>query len=137
LLVRLAGGGPEWQALGGVLAMVGHIWPVTLKFRGGRGVATGIGVLLTLDPVAGVVAALAFILIVVVSRYVSLGSILAGVPGIIVLYLRGASTAELLVVAAGIALIIWRHAPNIARLRAGTENRFSPRRSAPARATRP
>jgi acyl phosphate:glycerol-3-phosphate acyltransferase len=132
LLVRLAGGGPEWQALGGVMAMVGHIWPFTLNFRGGRGVATGIGVLLMLDPVAGIVSVLAFVLVVAVSRYVSLGSMTAGIPAIVALYLRGASMPELIIVLLGVALIIWRHAPNIARLRAGTESRFSPRRSAPA-----
>jgi glycerol-3-phosphate acyltransferase PlsY len=125
LVVRLAGGGPEWQALGGILAMLGHIFPFTLGFRGGRGVATGIGVLLMLDPVAGLVAGLCFVLIVALSRYVSLGSILSGIPGMIALALRGASWLELVIVAVGVALIIWRHAPNIARLRAGTESRFS------------
>jgi len=132
LIVRLVGGAPEWQALGGILAMAGHIWPFTLNFRGGRGVATGIGVLFTLDPLAGVVAVLSFLLVVLTTRYVSLGSITAGIPALVTLYLRGASLTELVVVAVGVALIIWRHAPNIARLRAGTESRFSPRRSAPA-----
>jgi glycerol-3-phosphate acyltransferase PlsY len=132
LLLRVAGGGAEWQALGGVMAMVGHIFPCTLNFRGGRGVATGVGVLFMLDPLAGIVAVVAFVLVVALSRYVSLGSITAGIPAVVVLYLRGASPAELAIVAVGVALIIWRHAPNIARLRAGTESRFSPRRSAPA-----
>lgn len=125
LLVRLVGGGPEWQALGGVAAMAGHIFPFTLGFRGGRGVATGIGVLLALDPLAGAVAALAFVLIVALSRYVSLGSILAGVPAILTLILRGAPPFEVLVCCVGVAAIIWRHASNISRLRSGTESRFS------------
>jgi glycerol-3-phosphate acyltransferase PlsY len=125
LVVRLAGGGPEWQALGGIVAMLGHVFPFTLGFRGGRGVATGIGVLAALDPLAALAAALTFILTVALSRYVSLGSILAGIPSVLVLALRGASPLELVIVCVGVALIIWRHGPNIARLRNGTENRFS------------
>ena len=125
LLLRLVGGGPEWQALGGVAAMAGHIWPFTLGFHGGRGVATGIGVLAALDPLAALVATLTFVLVVATSRFVSLGSITAGIPAIIVLVLRGASLGELAVVSVGVAAIIWRHGPNIQRLRAGTESRFS------------
>ena len=134
LLLRVVGAGPEWQALGGIAAMAGHIWPFTLGFRGGRGVATGIGVLLALDPLAGITSALAFILIVAVSRYVSLGSILAGAPGVIVLVLRGAGWPELAVVCVGVGLIVWRHAPNISRLRSGTESRLSlrPKAAPPA-----
>ena len=125
LLLRLVGGGPEWQALGGIAAMAGHIWPFTLGFHGGRGVATGIGVLAALDPLAALVATLTFVLVVATSRFVSLGSITAGIPAIIVLVLRGASLGELAVVSVGVAAIIWRHGPNIQRLRAGTESRFS------------
>src|SRR5207245_786692 len=97
LLLRLVGGGPEWQALGGIAAMAGHIWPFTLGFHGGRGVATGIGVLAALDPLAALVSALVFVLVVATSRFVSLGSITAGIPAVIVLVLRGASPGELAV----------------------------------------
>jgi glycerol-3-phosphate acyltransferase PlsY len=124
-LLRVLGGSPEWQALGGVAAMAGHIWPWTLGFRGGRGVATGFGVMLALDPLAGAVGALTFVLVVALSRYVSLGSIVSGIPAAAVLLLRGGSLVELLIVSCGVAVIIWRHRPNIERLLAGTESRFS------------
>jgi glycerol-3-phosphate acyltransferase PlsY len=125
LLLRFLGGSPEWQALGGIAAMTGHVRPFMLGFRGGRGVATGIGVLLALDPLAGVVATLTFILVVVTTRYVSLGSITAGIPALVVVWLRGASWLELAILAVGVAVIIGRHTPNIGRLRNGTESRFS------------
>ena len=131
LLVRWAAGGPEWQALGGLLSMAGHMWPVWLRFQGGRGVATGIGVLLALDPLAAAVAALVFVAVVAVSRYVSLGSISAALPGVVVLGLRGASWPELAITGVCAATIIWRHRPNIQRLLAGQENRFSLRSKTP------
>jgi glycerol-3-phosphate acyltransferase PlsY len=125
LLARSAGGSPAWQAAGGCAAMAGHMWPFTIGFRGGRGVATGLGVTLALDPVAAAVAGVVFVVVVGVTRYVSLGSISAAILSLIALGLRGASWGQIIVAGLGVSAIIWRHQPNIQRLLAGQENKFS------------
>jgi glycerol-3-phosphate acyltransferase PlsY len=134
-LGRWAGGTPEWQAAGGCAAIVGHVWPFTIGFRGGRGVATGLGVVLALDPIAALVAAGNFVLVVGLTRYVSLGSITATALAVITLGLRGGTWGQLILSGLGAGAIIWRHRPNVQRLLAGHENRFSfrgRRASAPA-----
>lgn len=132
LLMRWLGGGLEWQTLAGIVAMGGHTWPVLLRFRGGRGVATGMGVLLGLNPLAALASALVFVAVVALTRYVSLGSMLAVLPAVVVLWLDGGTGAEALLASLGAALIIWRHRPNIQRLLAGTEHKFSPHGSTAA-----
>jgi glycerol-3-phosphate acyltransferase PlsY len=125
LLAALAGGGLEWRALAGLLAMIGHMWPFTLRFQGGKGVATGMGVLVALDPVAAAVSVAVFVLIVATTRYVSLGSMTAAIPAVLVLGLRGVPLGALSICAVCAAAIIWRHRANIQRLIHGHENRFS------------
>jgi glycerol-3-phosphate acyltransferase PlsY len=125
LLARWVGGGPVWQAAGGCAAMVGHMWPFTIGFRGGRGVATGFGVTLALDPIAAAITAVAFGTVVGVTRYVSLGSIIAATTAVIALGLRGGSWGQITVSGLGVSAIIWRHRPNIQRLLKGQENKFS------------
>ena len=125
LLERWAGGSPEWQATGGCAAMAGHMWPFTIGFRGGRGVATALGVMLALDPVAALVAVVVFVLVVGLTRYVSLGSITAVIFAVITLGLRGGSWGQIIITGLGASAIIWRHQPNIRRLLAGQENKFS------------
>ncbi len=129
-LVRWAGGSLDWQALGGIVAMAGHTWPFALRFRGGRGVATGLGVLLALDPLAALVGAVVFVVTVASTRYVSLGSMLAAVPAVAVLGLHGGVPVEVALAALGAAVIIWRHRPNIERLLQGRESKFSLRPAA-------
>jgi glycerol-3-phosphate acyltransferase PlsY len=132
LLMRWAGGGRVPQTLGGLSAMVGHLWPFTLHFKGGRGVATGLGLMAVLDPLAALVGAVVFVGVVASTRYVSLGSILATCLAVLTLLLRRAPPGQVLLCALGAATIVWRHRPNIARLLAGTESRFSWRgRTAP------
>lgn len=118
--VLLAGGGPPGVAAG-VAAVVGHIYPVWLRFRGGKGVATATGVFGVLSPVPTAVAAAAFAIVVARTRFVSLGSIVAT----IVLPLVGWLTPGLRSVDLGstfvAGLILFRHRGNIARLRAHTE----------------
>jgi glycerol-3-phosphate acyltransferase PlsY len=108
----------------GVVAIVGHIFPVWLRFRGGKGVATGAGVFLMIAPFAVLGAGLVFLAVVVITRYVSLGSIIAAatIPFIL---LRSATTAQLVCAIAGVSLIIFAHRANIGRLIAGTESKFS------------
>ena len=125
LLARWAGTGQIGQTLGGMAAMAGHLWPCTLRFRGGRGVATSLGLMLALDPPVAVLSTSVFIGVVALTRYVSLGSMLAASSAVVLLLLRGAPARQVLLCGAGAAAIVWRHRPNIERLLGGTESRFS------------
>ena len=119
------------MAAAAVTAIVGHVFPVWLRFRGGKGVATGVGVFLVLAPIVVVLAGVIFVLVVVSTRYVSLSSILGAVAiPILVLaqdkYLRPIPGLTPTMVAAGAiaSLIIFAHRENIGRLIDGTESRF-------------
>jgi glycerol-3-phosphate acyltransferase PlsY len=120
-----------WVALAATAVVAGHVFPVWLKFRGGKGVATGLGVFLTLTPVAVALAAVVFLVVVWTTRYVSLGSIAATatLPLFIWLIRDGRDPDALAapvmaVAAAGGALIIFMHRANIARLLNGTESKL-------------
>jgi glycerol-3-phosphate acyltransferase PlsY len=118
------------EIVAGVGAVVGHSYPVWLRFRGGKGVATSLGVLFCLIPLAAVIAVAVWLLVFWTSRYVSIASITSAVvlpvaTGAII-YLRGANSAALVYFAACLAvLIVWRHRANISRLLNGTEPRFT------------
>lgn len=121
-----------WLAAAMLLALAGHIFTPWLKFRGGKGVATGLGIFLALAPRAVAFAVLLFVLIVAVSRYISLASVLASLalPGLIALiYGRAYPEAIYAAAVAAALLIVVRHAANLRRLLAGTEHRFSWRKS--------
>ena len=116
-------------------AILGHLWPLYLKLKGGKGVATGLGVFLALNPLAVGLAFVVWCAVVGVSRYVSLGSILAAltlVPAHI--FLDAAALKERLPVtvftALAAALVIYRHKENIKRLRAGTERKIGEKEEA-------
>jgi glycerol-3-phosphate acyltransferase PlsY len=117
-----------WGA--GIAAMLGHMFPVWLGFRGGKGVATGVGVFLILTQGAVMFAGVIFILIVVVTRYVSLGSMIAAVtiPLFVLVQNFLSPTTEFapVITAATVAaaLIIFAHRANIGRLIKGNENRL-------------
>jgi glycerol-3-phosphate acyltransferase PlsY len=120
-----------WVAAAAVAAVLGHIFPVWLRFRGGKGVATGLGVFLVLAPLALLCALIAFVLIVWVSRYVSLGSITAAAILPLAVWALGAQERSdsfvapaLFVAAVGGALIIFMHRANIERLLQGKENKL-------------
>lgn len=119
-------------ALAALCAILGHMFPVWLKFKGGKGVATGVGVFLALAPRAVLVVLVIFAIIVAVSRYVSLGSIVASAlfPIFFLLMYRANVTAPTLLLVCGVAaLIIWKHRDNIRRLTSGTEHRFGAKQS--------
>ncbi|MEW5914447.1 MAG: glycerol-3-phosphate 1-O-acyltransferase PlsY [Thermodesulfobacteriota bacterium] len=113
---------PWWVAATGLAAFLGHCWPVYLRFRGGKGVATALGVVLAFAPLAGLGTAMLLIIIAWLSKHMSLGSLIgcASAPGW--LALLGAPLAAIM--AAGIMslIIIYKHRENIARLRAGQEH---------------
>ncbi|MEO7970151.1 MAG: glycerol-3-phosphate 1-O-acyltransferase PlsY [bacterium] len=119
-----------WVALAGLAGVVGHIFPLWLKFRGGKGVATGVGVFLVLAPLAVAIAGVIFLVIVLLTRYVSLGSIVAAAAIPLLILIQNYITprdgfAPLITAAvAGAALIIFAHRQNIARLVQRTETKF-------------
>ncbi len=115
-----------------LMAVSGHMFPVWLGFKGGKGVATGLGVFLALAPKIVLIALVLFLAVVALTRYVSLGSILAAasVPAALWWLERDSFPAAALAMCAAAALlIIVRHHQNIARLLAGTENRFGARKA--------
>jgi glycerol-3-phosphate acyltransferase PlsY len=118
-------------AAAAMAVIVGHIFPVWLRFRGGKGVATGVGVFLVLTPLAVAFAGVIFALVVWRTRYVSLGSILGAVAIPLFVILRNvfgqpveAFMPIMSATMAGAMLIVFAHRQNIRRLRNGTENRF-------------
>jgi glycerol-3-phosphate acyltransferase PlsY len=120
-----AGWGPPLAAF---LALVGHCYPVFIGFKGGRGVSTGGGGLLVLSPLASLISAITFVGTIAIWRYVSLGSIMAGltslVCGIIFAFLGWVSIPTMLYMIAAPVLIIALHYDNIGRLLSGTERKI-------------
>ena len=122
---------PGQLGLAGVVAIIGHCYPIYLRFKGGKGVATAFGIFLVLDPVALLGGCLAFLTAVALTRYISLGSTLAAIIVPLLTLLLGRPLPLLLGSCAIGALIVWRHRDNIKRLWTGTENRFGARPPAP------
>jgi len=120
-----------WIGMSGIIAMLGHIFPVWLGFRGGKGVATSVGVFAVLAPVAVVCAGVLFVVVVWSTRYVSLGSMLAALAIPLFVWLESLIrhvpdvTALVVSTLTGAALIAYAHRGNIQRLLTGTETKFS------------
>jgi len=112
-------------------AILGHTFPVYLKFRGGKGVATSLGGVLALDPISCAVAVAAFLVFLAVTRYVSLSSLSGGLAFVVCHFLRHASPFSREHIAMSLfsitvmALLLYRHRGNLARIRAGTERRVN------------
>ena len=119
--------GPVGGAFAGLAATLGHMFPVWLRFRGGKGVATGFGVLLAAAPLAALATALLWLGVVYATRISSAGA-LAGAAAAPLLAWALAGRVPAVLALAVAALVWWRHAPNIARLLAGTEPRIGVRR---------
>lgn len=113
-----------WAGLAGIVAMLGHIFPVWLAFRGGKGVATGVGVFLVLAPVAVLLSAILFLMIVWTTRYVSLGSMIAALSVALFAWLLNASAPIVVSTLLSAFLIVYAHRANISRLLKHTENKF-------------
>jgi glycerol-3-phosphate acyltransferase PlsY len=130
IALRLTSADPLWIAAAAVGAIVGHCFPVWLKFRGGKGVATALGVYMALAPREAGIALAIFVVLVAVFRYVSLGSVVAaGVFPVLFYALDHPPLAIIVGSAASAAIIIARHRSNIARLMAGTESKVGEKKS--------
>src|SRR4051812_44372643 len=114
-------------AIAGFAAVVGHIYPVWLRFRGGKGVATACGVFSVLAPLAVPAAILAFVGTIWATRYISLGSVAASLVLPPIAWATGAPEAVVLAACALATLIIFRHRGNLVRVRVGTERRVGAR----------
>jgi glycerol-3-phosphate acyltransferase PlsY len=128
-IAQLTTSGTGLAALTGAAAVVGHIYPVWLRFHGGKGVAVAAGVFGVLSPLATALAATLFLLTVWATRYVSLGSIAATVALPPAAWVIGAPVAVVAAAAGSAALILFRHRGNLRRLRSGTERRLRDRQT--------
>jgi glycerol-3-phosphate acyltransferase PlsY len=130
LAARVTNDSARWMMISAFAVLLGHCYPVWLKFKGGKGVATALGVFLALSPLAAVSALLLFILCVVCWRFVSLGSVAAAAAmPLLIYFLWAPGHAPPIVIDLGTlaiaALVIFKHGGNLQRLVDGTEPRFS------------
>ena len=114
-----------WIALSGLSPFLGHIFPIFLGFKGGKGVATALGFYLVISPIAVLIEFLIFAGIVWKWRFISLGSIICAttIP-ILIAFFRSDSQAYFIISVIIAALILYRHQSNISRLLQGTENKW-------------
>jgi len=132
-IARYTIGSPGAEMAAGIAAVVGHDWPLFLKFRGGKGVATGVGGVFAMVPVAAAAALGVFVVVVAWSRYASLGSLVGAFSGVVFVGIlfaagHGGPVEHLIYTAVAVALIFFRHRGNISKLLSGTENRLGQKR---------
>jgi glycerol-3-phosphate acyltransferase PlsY len=124
LVARQIEPGATAPAVAGIAAVLGHIYPVWLGFRGGKGVATTCGVFSILAPQATLVATIVFLALVWWSRYISLGSVVASILLAPLAYVTDAPGVTVGAAAIVAAIIVHRHRSNLARVSAGIERRL-------------
>jgi len=126
-LATRIGDGAELPAAAGLAAIVGHVYPVWLRFRGGKGVATACGAFSMLTPLAVPPALAIFAVVVWLTQYVSLGSVLASMALPPIAYALGSPAPAVIAAAAASVLIVFRHRSNVSRVWLGTERRVGAR----------
>src|SRR6185436_19719312 len=119
--------GAALPAAAGLAAIIGHIYPVWLRFRGGKGVATACGVFAVLTPLALPPALAVFVAVVWMTKYISLGSVVATIALPPLAYALGSPAPSVLAAFAAAIVIVFRHRSNVWRLRTGTERRLGVR----------
>lgn len=119
----LALDGQVLGVVGGIAALAGHSWPVFLGFRGGKVISTGAGILFAFNPLVAFLVFLIWYIVMKISGYVSLASVVAAVAIPILMLLFRVSPPFLIFGLTGSALAIYKHIPNIKRLLAGTEHK--------------
>ena len=117
---------PAWKGIAALAAILGHIFPVWLRFKGGKGVATGCGAYLAIAPIPVVTTLIVFVTTVAFTRYISLASILATATFPLWAWLQHYPPQVLVWAVAGSAFIVGMHHQNIGRLLRGTEHKFEP-----------
>jgi glycerol-3-phosphate acyltransferase PlsY len=123
---RFLNGSPQAMALTALAVMAGHAFPVFLKFRGGKAVASFVGAFLYLTPLPLLAVLVVFAVVVAVTRYISLGSVLAaGFFPVSVFLIDHPPSIVLLAATVAGAFIVWRHRANLRRIHAGNENVFT------------
>jgi glycerol-3-phosphate acyltransferase PlsY len=108
----------------GLAAIAGHVWSIFMRFRGGKGVATGAGVLLALAPTSALIGLLVWIGVVSITRYVSVASISAATLVPLTAWVTDETSSTVLFCAATAIFVWWTHRDNLRRLARGRENRF-------------
>ena len=124
LVARQIEPGATGPTVAGIAAVLGHIYPVWLGFRGGKGVATTCGVFAILAPAATAMAGMFFLLTVWWTRYISLGSVIASAVLPVLVYATGAPAITVIGAVIIAAIVIERHRANLARVAAGVERRL-------------
>lgn len=122
-----------WPAIAAGAAMAGHVFPVWLGFKGGKGVAVGGGAVIALMPLASVILLAVWLVVAVASRYTSLASVTAAVVATPLVWAMDYPTADVVFTALAALAVLLLHRGNIVRLIRGNENRITLRRSSPRR----
>jgi len=124
LLARRLAGGELLPPLAAAAAVVGHMYPAWLGFRGGKGVATGAGAFLPLAPMATAIGVASFAIVALATRFVSLGSVAGTAAVAVATFVLGAAPAVCWSATLVGALIVWKHRANLERILRGSENRL-------------
>lgn len=120
---------PSMPAWAGAAAFAGHLYPVFLRFRGGKGVATFLGTLLALAPVVGAATCLLWLVLAALFRYSSVASIFCALSASLALWRIDAPASSTLAVALMSVFLLWRHRRNMTQLLSGTESKIGQRAS--------